>query len=98
MGGGCFHTGDIAVVDEDGYFFFVDRKKDLIIRGGYDVYPRKLEEALFSHPAVREAAVIGVPRESPGEDVGAAAVLREGAHTTPDELRDYMKQNVAAYQ
>jgi long-chain acyl-CoA synthetase len=98
MRGGWFHTGDIATVDEDGYFYIVDRKKDLIIRGGYNVYPREIEEVLYAHPAVREAAVIGVPHESLGEEVGAAVVLMEGEHATTDELRDYMKQKVAAYK
>jgi long-chain acyl-CoA synthetase len=95
---GWFHTGDIATVDEDGYYFIVDRKKDLIIRGGYNVYPRELEEVLYEHPAVLEAAVLGVPHESLGEEVGAAVALKEGEHVEPDELRDYMKQRVAAYK
>jgi long-chain acyl-CoA synthetase len=98
MRGGWFHTGDIATVDEDGYYFIVDRKKDLIIRGGYNVYPREIEEVLYAHPAVREAAVVGVPHESLGEEVGAAVALKPGQETTPDELRDYMKQKVAAYK
>jgi len=98
MRGGWFHTGDIATMDDDGYFFIVDRKKDLIIRGGYNVYPRELEEVLYAHPAVREAAVIGVQHESLGEEVGAAVVLKEGEQVTTDELRDYMKQRVAAYK
>ena len=93
MRGGWFHTGDIATIDEDGYFFIVDRKKDLIIRGGYNVYPREIEEVLYEHPAVREAAVIGVPARLAGRggrrgrraqggrggDAGRAARLREGA-------------------
>jgi long-chain acyl-CoA synthetase len=95
---GWFHTGDIATVDEDGYYFIVDRKKDLIIRGGYNVYPRELEEVIYTHPAVREAAVVGVPHESLGEEVGAAVVLKEGADASVDELRDFMKQRVAAYK
>jgi long-chain acyl-CoA synthetase len=98
MRGGWFHTGDIATVDGDGYFFIVDRKKDLIIRGGYNVYPRELEEVLYAHPAVREAAVIGVPHDSLGEEVGAAVVLKEGHSATPEELREYMKEKVAAYK
>jgi long-chain acyl-CoA synthetase len=98
MGGCWFHTGDIATVDEEGYFFIVDRKKDLIIRGGYNVYPRELEEVLYAHPAVREAAVIGVPHDSLGEEVGAAVVLKDGEDVTTEELRDYMKQKVAAYK
>jgi long-chain acyl-CoA synthetase len=98
MRGGWFHTGDIATVDEDGYYFIVDRKKDLIIRGGYNVYPRELEEVLYGHPAVREAAVIGVKDDSLGEEVGAAVALKEGESATPEELRAYMKENVAAYK
>ena len=62
---GWFHSGDMAKVDEDGYFFIVDRKKDLIIRGGYNVYPREIEEVLYEHPAVREAAVVGIPARRP---------------------------------
>src|SRR3954451_18526413 len=98
MRDGWFHTGDVAVVDEDGYFSIVDRKKDLIIRGGYNVYPRELEELLYEHPAVLEAAVVGVPHESLGEEVGAVVVLREGASASEDEVREYMKQRVAAYK
>jgi long-chain acyl-CoA synthetase len=98
MRDGWFHTGDIATVDEDGYYFIVDRKKDLIIRGGYNVYPREIEEVLYAHPAVREAAVIGVPHESLGEEVGAAIALKEGEEVDTDELREYVKQRVAAYK
>ncbi len=76
---GWFRTGDMATVDEDGYFFIVDRKKDLIIRGGYNVYPREIEEVLYEHPAVREAAVVGVPHDELGEEVGAAVALKDGA-------------------
>ncbi len=94
-----FHTGDIATVDEDGYYFIVDRKKDLIIRGGYNVYPREIEEVLYGHPAVREAAVIGVPHDSLGEEVGAAVALKESSsEVTPEELRAYVKERVAAYK
>jgi long-chain acyl-CoA synthetase len=98
MRDGWFHTGDIAVVDEDGYFAIVDRKKDLIIRGGYNVYPRELEEVLYAHPAVLEAAVVGVPHESLGEEVGAVVVLKPGAAAAADDIRDYMRQRVAAYK
>jgi long-chain acyl-CoA synthetase len=98
MRGGWFHTGDVATVDEDGYFFIVDRKKDMIIRGGYNVYPRELEETLYEHAAVREAAVIGVPHESLGEEVAAVVALKENAEATPDDLRAYMKERVAAYK
>ncbi len=98
MRGGWFHTGDVATVDEDGYFFIVDRKKDLIIRGGYNVYPREIEEVLYAHPAVREAAVVGVPHDSLGEEVGAAVVLKEGEQVRTEDLREYMRKKVAAYK
>ena len=98
MAGGWFHTGDIAKVDEDGYFFIVDRKKDMIIRGGYNVYPREIEEVIYSHPAVREAAVVGVPHDDLGEEVGAAVALRDGEDVSPDDLRAYVKERVAAYK
>jgi long-chain acyl-CoA synthetase len=76
----------------------VDRKKDLIIRGGYNVYPREIEEVLYEHPAVAEAAVIGLPHASLGEEVGAAVALKPGAAVTAEELRDYVKGQVAAYK
>ncbi len=95
---GWLHTGDMAKVDEDGYFFIVDRKKDLIIRGGYNVYPREIEEVLYEHPAVREAAVVGVPHDEYGEEVGAAVALKDGASATAEELRDFVKEQVAAYK
>jgi len=95
---GWFHTGDLAKVDEDGYFFIVDRKKDMIIRGGYNVYPREIEEVLYEHPAVREVAVVGVPHDELGEEVGAAVALKEGSKVTPEELREHVKSQVAAYK
>ena len=95
---GWFHTGDLARVDEDGYFYIVDRKKDLIIRGGYNVYPREIEEVLYEHPAVAEAAVIGLPHPALGEEVGAAVVLKPGAAISAKELREYVKGQVAAYK
>jgi len=98
MRGGWFHTGDMARVDEDGYFFIVDRKKDLIIRGGYNVYPREVEEVLYEHPAVREAAVVGIPHPQLGEEVGAAVALKEGAQVTAEQLREYVREQVAAYK
>ncbi len=97
-GGGWFHTGDLARVDSDGYFYIVDRKKDLVIRGGYNVYPREIEEVLYEHPAVAEAAVIGLPHPALGEEVGAAVALKPGATITAEELRDYVKGQVAAYK
>jgi long-chain acyl-CoA synthetase len=98
MRGGWFHTGDIATVDEDGYYSIVDRKKDMIIRGGYNVYPRELEEVLYEHPDIREAAVVGIPHDSLGEEVGAAVVLKDGHSATAEEIRNYMKERVAAYK
>jgi long-chain acyl-CoA synthetase len=95
-GDGWFYTGDLARVDEDGYYYIVDRKKDMIIRGGYNVYPREIEEVLYEHPAVREAAVIGVPHPSLGEEVAAAVALREQAGA--DEIRAFVKERVAAYK
>ena len=95
---GWFRTGDIARIDADGYFFIVDRKKDLIIRGGYNIYPREIEEVLYEHPAVLEAAVIGVPHPTHGEEIAAAVVLKPDAQATPEELRGYVKQQVAAYK
>ncbi|MCM3809272.1 long-chain fatty acid--CoA ligase [Streptomyces sp. DR7-3] len=95
---GWLHSGDLARVDEDGYYFIVDRKKDLIIRGGYNVYPREIEEVLYEHPAVAEAAVVGVPHEIHGEEVAAVVTLRDGAQATPDQIGEYVKQRVAAYK
>jgi long-chain acyl-CoA synthetase len=95
---GWFHSGDLARVDEEGYFFIVDRKKDLIIRGGYNVYPREIEEVLYEHPAVREAAVVRMPHDELGEEVGAAVVLKDGASATAAELRAFVKDQVAAYK
>jgi long-chain acyl-CoA synthetase len=95
---GWFHTGDMAQVDEDGYFFIVDRKKDMIIRGGYNVYPREIEEVLYEHPAVREAAVLGIPHDELGEEVGAAVALKEGEEVSEDELREHVKEQVAGYK
>ncbi|MGH3101983.1 MAG: AMP-binding protein, partial [Thermoleophilia bacterium] len=95
---GWFHSGDMGKIDEDGYFFIVDRKKELIIRGGYNVYPREIEEVLYEHEAVLEAAVIGVEDESMGEEVGAAVVLKEGQDVSADDLKAYVKEEVANYK
>jgi long-chain acyl-CoA synthetase len=97
-GEGWFRTGDLAKVDADGYYYIVDRKKDLIIRGGYNVYPREIEEVLHEHPAVAEVAVIGIPHAELGEEVAAAVALKPGASATPDELRSFVKDRVAAYK
>src|SRR3954447_3165505 len=91
---GWFRTGDLARVDEDGYFFIVDRKKDVILRGGYSVYPREVEEVLHEHPAVREAAVFGVPHPVLGEEVAAAVC----GDADPGELRDFVRERVAGYK
>jgi long-chain acyl-CoA synthetase len=98
MRGGWFHSGDMARIDEDGCFYIVDRKKDLIIRGGYNVYPREVEEVLFEHPKIREAAVVGVPHDEWGEEIGAAVVLHDGEELAPAEVSAYVKERIAAYK
>jgi long-chain acyl-CoA synthetase len=95
---GWFHTGDIGEKDDDGYFFIVDRKKELIIRGGYNVYPREIEEVLYTHPAVREVAVIGFAHDELGEEVAAVVSLKPDCEASPDELKAYAKERVAAYK
>ncbi|MCK9247492.1 MAG: long-chain fatty acid--CoA ligase [Solirubrobacteraceae bacterium] len=95
---GWFKSGDIGRRDEDGFYFIVDRKKDLIIRGGYNVYPREVEEVLYEHPAVQEVAVVGIPHDVHGEEVGAAVALKAGKDATPDELQAFVKEQVAAYK
>jgi long-chain acyl-CoA synthetase len=95
---GWFRTGDLARIDDDGYYYIVDRKKEMIIRGGYNVYPREIEEALHEHPAVAEVAVIGMPHAELGEEVGAAVALKPGAEATPAELQQFVKARVAAYK
>ena len=98
MRGGWFHTGDLAYVDEDGFYFIVDRKKDLIIRGGYNVYPREVEEVLYEHPAVAEAAVIGKPDDKLGEEVVAVIALKAGGDASPDQIIAWCKERLAAYK
>jgi len=95
---GWFTTGDIATRDADGYYFIVDRKKDMIIRGGFNVYPREVEETLYAHPAIAEAAVIGVPHASHGEEVKAILALKPGATATAEEIIAYCKEHLAAYK
>ena len=95
---GWFRTGDMAKVDSDGYYYIVDRKKDLIIRGGYNVYPREIEEVLHEHPAVAEVAVIGIPHPELGEEVAAAVALKPDATATPEELRAFARDKMAAYK
>jgi len=96
--GGWFHTGDLGWLDEDGFFFIVDRKKDLIIRGGYNVYPREVEEVLYTHPSVAEAAVVGVPHHLLGEEIKAYVELRQGTTATEEELINHVKARLAAYK
>jgi long-chain acyl-CoA synthetase len=95
---GWFRSGDLARMDDEGYLFIVDRKKELIIRGGHNVYPREIEEVLYEHPAVLEAAVVGIADPALGEEVGAAVVLRPGATDTVESLQAYVKGQVAAYK
>lgn len=95
---GWFHSGDLGRVDEDGYVFIVDRLKDLIIRGGFNVYPREIEEVLMTHPAISMAAVLGIPHESHGEEVKAFVVLKEGAQATEEEIINWSREQMAAYK
>ena len=98
MRNGWFHTGDIGYRDEEGYLYIVDRIKDLIIRGGYNVYPREVEEVLYQHPAVREAAIIGVPDPKFGEEIKAYVSLKPGFDASPAELIQYLQERVANYK
>jgi long-chain acyl-CoA synthetase len=95
---GWLYTGDIAKMDESGYFYIVDRKKDMILASGYNVYPREIEEVLFEHPDVAEAVAIGIPDEYRGETVKAFVVRRSGASTTEEEMLDFCKERLAAYK
>ena len=98
MRNGWFHTGDIGLFDEDGYLSIVDRKKDMILRGGFNVYPRELEEMLITHPAVAMAAVIGIPDERLGEEVKAFVVRKPGASVSEAELVAWCREQFAAYK
>ena len=95
---GWLYTGDIAKMDEEGYFTIVDRKKDLIDRAGYKVWPREVEEVLYEHPAIKEAAVIGIPDARTGETVKAFVVLKEGQTATEDDIRSFCKERIASYK
>jgi long-chain acyl-CoA synthetase len=95
---GWLHTGDVAKMDEDGYFFIVDRKKDMIVASGYNVYPREVEEVLFEHPDVAEAVAIGVPDDYRGESVKAFVVKRSGATTTEEEILAFCRERLAPYK
>jgi len=96
--GGWLHSGDLGYMDEDGFYFIVDRAKDLVIRGGYNVYPREIEEVLYAHPDIVEAAVIGQPDERLGEEVVAVVVRRDGSGLTADEVIAYCRERLAAYK
>ena len=96
LAGGWLHTGDIGHVDEDGYLYVVDRKKDLILRGGFNVFPRDIEDVLLSHPAVAQAGVVGRPDARLGEEVVAFVSLRPGAEATAEELTEHAKRHLAA--
>jgi len=95
---GWFYTGDMATVDEDGYLYIVDRKKDMIISGGINIYPREIEEVIYTHPAVSHCAVIGVPHAEWGETPKAVVVLREGMKATEDDIIEICRQNLASYK
>ena len=95
---GWFRTGDMATVDDEGYYTIVDRKKDMILRGGMNVYPREVEELIYTHPDVVEVAVVAIPDELYGENVGAAIVLREGAEASIGDVKAWTKERIAAYK
>jgi long-chain acyl-CoA synthetase len=96
--GGWFHSGDIGYRDEDGCYWIVDRKKDMILRGGFNVYPREVEEVLYAHDAIAEAAVVGVPHESHGEEVKAVVVLLDGKSASEQDIIDFCKERLSAYK
>ena len=95
---GWFRSGDLGRKDDDGYYYIVDRSKDMIIRGGYNVYPREIEEVLMTHPAVSLAAVIGVPHESHGEEIKAVVIRTRTSTLTEDELVEWGKEQMAGYK
>jgi long-chain acyl-CoA synthetase len=96
--GGWLHSGDLGYVDSDGFYFIVDRAKDLVIRGGYNVYPREIEEVLYAHPAIAEAAVIGKPDERLGEEVVAVVALHPGYELSSEDVIAYCRERLAAYK
>ena len=95
---GWLYTGDIARMDEDGYFYIVDRKKDMIIYGGNKIYPREVEEVLYEHPKVAEAVCIGIPEKFFGEVVKAFIVLKDGAEATPEEIIEFCRPRMIKYK
>ena len=95
---GWFHSGDIGYIDDEGFVFIVDRKKEMIIRGGFNVYPREIEEVIYMHASIAEAAVVGVPDEKFGEEIHAVVAAKPGMTIDPDELIAFVKERVAAYK
>ncbi|MEM5789328.1 MAG: long-chain fatty acid--CoA ligase, partial [Syntrophobacteraceae bacterium] len=96
--GGWFYTGDLATMDEDGYVFIVDRKKDLVISGGYNIYPREIDEVIQEHPKVRDAAAVGVPDPNRGEVIKAFVVLKHGENLTSEEIIAWCRERLAPYK
>ena len=96
--GGWLHTGDIARMDEEGFVYIVDRKKDMIVSGGENIYPREIEEVLYHHPKIQDAAVIGIPDPLWGESVKAIIVLKEGKAMKEEEVIEYCKCHLASYK
>ena len=95
---GWCYTGDVATMDKDGYFYIVDRKKDLIISGGFNVYPRDIDEVFYTHPKVLEACAIGIPDAKRGENVKVFIVLKNGMSATQQEMIDFCKDKLATYK
>ncbi len=96
--GGWLRTGDLATVDEEGYVFIVDRKSDMIISGGFNIYPKEIEEVIYRYPGVNEVAVIGVPDDVWGESVKAIVVPKEGVSLTEEGITDFCRQHLASYK
>lgn len=95
---GWYHSGDLAWMDEDGYFYFAGRKKDMIISGGENIYPAEVEEVLYKHPKILEAAIIGIPDPDWGERVMAIIVMKAGEKMTPEEVIEFCRQNMASFK
>jgi long-chain acyl-CoA synthetase len=95
---GWLHTGDIATMDEEGYFFIIDRMKDIIISGGYNVYPREIEEVLYEHPKVVEACCVGIPHPKRGEAIKVFLQLKDGETASQEEIIDFCSHKLAKYK
>ncbi|MFN8475932.1 MAG: AMP-binding protein [Anaerolineae bacterium] len=95
---GWLHTGDIGMMDEDGYFTITDRKKELIIVGGFNVFPREIDEVIYKHPKVKEGIAVGIPDAYKGEHIKAYIVLKDGETATPEEFDKYFRDNLTAYK